>query len=96
MIKVHREDGLREHLLTRANHRFEVTLVRILARALAELNDERRLALHIAFEQANGLFEVIDVVSAEGVFAVGDLEKLRGGNNHVCILLMTMGCVPCW
>ena len=36
-----------------------------------------------ALEQAHGLLGVVDVVRADGESAVGDLEELRGGDNHV-------------
>ena len=80
---MHRKNRFRKDLFRRANHGFQVAFVGVLARALAELDDERRLALDVAFEQANCLLQIIDVVSAEGVFAVGDLEQLRGGDNHL-------------
>jgi len=33
-------------------------------------------------EEAHGLLGVIDVIGADGVFAIGVLEELRGGDDH--------------
>jgi hypothetical protein len=49
---------------------------------LRKLDDERRFALHIAAEQAEALFHVVNVVCANGEFSVSDLEELSGSNDH--------------
>jgi hypothetical protein len=41
---------------------------------LDKLDDERRLTVDAAAKQAHRLFEVVDVVGADGVFAVGQFE----------------------
>jgi hypothetical protein len=51
-------------------------------RALGNLDDEGRLRLDAAPEQAHGLLRIVDVVRAHGVLAVGVLEELRGGDDH--------------
>ena len=65
-----------------ADDRLEHALVGVVARALGNLDDERRLGRDAALEQAHGLLGVVDVVRADGEFAVGDLEELRGGDDH--------------
>src|SRR4030095_13057172 len=66
----------------RADQGFEHPLVGIFPRALRKLNDEWRLALHIAAEQPKDLFHVVYVVCANGEFSVGDLVELFGGDDH--------------
>ena len=61
---------------------FEHHLVRVGAGALADLDDERRLAVDAAAEQAHGLLQVVDVVRADGIFAVGQLKQFLGGDDH--------------
>ena len=60
----------------------EHPLVGVAARALGDLDDERRLDVDAAAEQAHRLLGVVDVVGADGVLAVGDLEQLRGRDDH--------------
>ena len=83
MVEVDGEDRLGEDLVGGADHGFEHALVGVGARALADLDDERRLAVEAAAEQAHGLLQVVDVVSADGILAVGVLEQFLGGYNHV-------------
>ncbi len=45
--------------------------------------------VEIASEQAQGLFHVVDVVGAYGELAVGDLEELLGGDDHVLSFMAT-------
>src|SRR6266478_3962237 len=78
VVEMDGENRLWKYFLRRADHRFEIAFIRVFPRAAAELDDEGRLALDIALEQADGLFQIIDIVSAEGVLAVGDLEQLCG------------------
>ena len=54
---------------------FEHPLVGVGARALGDLDDERRLGVDAALEQAHRLLGVVDVVGADGVLAVGVLEQ---------------------
>ena len=65
-----------------ADDGLEHALVGVFARALGDLDDERRLAGDAALEQAHGLLGVVDVVGADGVLAVGELEELGGGDDH--------------
>ncbi len=85
MVEVDGEDGLGEDLVGGADQAFEHGLVGVGAGALADLDDERRLAVHVAAEQAHGLLEVVDVVGADGVLAVGGLEEFFGGYDHAVI-----------
>ncbi len=94
VVEMHRENRLGKNLLGGANHGFQKPLVGKAARAARNLDDERGalcridrfvvrvLLAQIAAEQADGLLEVVDVVGADGVFAVGLLKKLFGGDDH--------------
>ena len=44
------------------------------------------LAAGGTLEEAHGLLGVVDVVSADGELAVGNLEELRGGDDHVWVI----------
>jgi hypothetical protein len=46
------------------------------------LDDERRLTADVAAEEPVELFHVVNVVSADGVLAVGVFEELSGGYDH--------------
>ena len=49
---------------------------------LGELDDEGGPGADVALEEAHGLLEVVDVVGADRVFAVGVREELLGGDDH--------------
>ena len=83
MIEMDGENGFGKHSLGRANYRLEHAFVGIFPGALRKLNDERRATLDIAAEQAEALFHVVDVIGADRKFAVGDLVKLSGGDDHM-------------
>ena len=82
MIEMHGKDRVLEHFFRRADQRLEHPFVGVLPRAFRKLDNERRLALHVAAEQPEDLFHVVHVVSADGKFSVGDLIELFGGNDH--------------
>ncbi len=82
VIEMDGEDGFRENLLGGADDGFEHALVGVITRAFRKLDDEGRLALHVAAEEAHRLFEVVDVIGADGEFLVGDLVELGGGDDH--------------
>src|SRR5262245_38434736 len=82
MIEVNGKDRLGEHLFGCADQGFEHPLIGIFPRALRKLDDEWRLALHIAAEQPEDLFHIVYVVCANGEFTVGDLVELLGGDDH--------------
>ena len=72
VVEVHGEDRLGKNLAGGADDRLEHALVGVVARALGNLDDERRLRLDAAPEEAHRLLDVVDVVGADGVLAVGD------------------------
>ena len=86
VIQMDRENRLGKDLVGRADHRFQKPLVRVAPGAAGNLDDERgafggvvgvfvfRRFAQIAAEQADRLFQVVDVVSAHGISAVGMLE----------------------
>ena len=82
VVEVHREDGVRKDLVGGADDRLEHLLVRVFARALGDLDDKRGLRLEAAAEQAHRLLRIVDVVGADGVFAVGVFEQLGRCNDH--------------
>ena len=61
VIEMHGEDRIREDLVGGLDHGLEHLLVRVRAGALRKLDDERRLAVHVALEETHGLFQVVDV-----------------------------------
>ena len=94
VVQVDGEDRLGKDLVGRADHGLQKPLVGIAPGPAGNLEDERgalggvdrvvvRLRLpQIAAEQADGLFEIVDVVRPHGIPAVGVLEQLFGGNDH--------------
>src|SRR4030081_1746197 len=62
MIEMHGKDRFGKHSFGRADNSFEHALVSIFTRTFGKVNDEWRLALHIAAKQAEALFHVVDVV----------------------------------
>ena len=82
VIEMHREDRLGENLTGRADDGFQHALVGVFPGALGNLDDEGGFGINRALEQAHGLFGVVDVVSADGVFAVGVFEELRSSDDH--------------
>ena len=69
-------------MLSGADNRLKHAFVGITSRALGKLDNEGRPALHAPAEQAHGLFEIVDVVGADGELLVGDFVKLSGGDDH--------------
>ncbi len=82
MIQVDGEDGLGELVFHSADDSFQHAGVGVVARALADLDDERGLGIDVALEQAQRLLHVVDIVRADGELAVGDLKELGGGDDH--------------
>ena len=82
VVQMHREDGLGEDLIGGANDRLEHLFVRIFTGPFGNLDDERSLGLDAATEESHCLFGVIDVVGADGVFAVSVFEKLSRCDDH--------------
>ena len=96
VVQVDGEDGLWEDLVCGADDALEHQLVGVAAGALGDLDDERSLAGDIAAEEAHALFQVVDVVGADGVLAVGVLEEFLRGDNHrfgipMCLLFWPCG-----
>src|SRR5437870_13154993 len=79
---MHGKNGFRKHAFCRAYYRFEHPFVRIFSGTLGKLNDKGRAALHVAAEQAEALFHVVYVVSADRKSVVGDFVKLSSGDDH--------------
>ena len=71
-----------EDHLRGADDGLEHALVGVLARALGDLDDEGGLRLEAAAKEPHRLFGVVDVVGADGVFAIGVLEELGRGDDH--------------
>ena len=76
------ENRFGKHSFSGADHGFEHAFISILSGAFRELDDEWRAALDVASKQAEELFHVIDVVRADGEFAVGDFVELSSGDDH--------------
>ena len=83
VIQVHGEDRVGEDLVRGADDRLEHALVRVAARALGNLDDEGRLGVDAAAEEAHRLLGVVDVIGAERILPVCVTEQLLGRNDHV-------------
>src|SRR3712207_2473057 len=83
MIEVHRENCLRIELRGGADDRLDHWNARIRARASGDLDDKRRGSLHMAAEESQGLFHIVDVVGAYCELTIGDPKERGGGHNHV-------------
>ena len=82
VVEVDGVDRVREDHAGGADDGLEHALVGVAARALGDLDDKRRLRLDSTLEEAHRLLGVIDVVGADGVFAVGVFEELSGRDDH--------------
>ena len=82
VIQMDGKDCFREDLVTGADDGFQHPLVRVRARSLGNLDDERGLGIDAALEQAHGLLRIVDVVRADGVLAVGMLKQRFGRHDH--------------
>src|ERR1041384_1316566 len=82
VVEMDGEDGFGKNLFGGANDCFEHPFVGVSAGAFRELDNEGRLTLDAAAEEAHRLFEVVDVVGADSEFFVGDLIELLGRNDH--------------
>ena len=85
VVEMDGENGLGEDFAGGADDGFQHALVGVVTRALGDLDDEGGLGVDGSFEKAHGLFGVIDVVGADGVFSVSVFEELSGGDDHVFI-----------
>ena len=74
MVQVHGKNGIRKDLISRTDETFQHNFVGVRARTLADLNNERRFAVQVSAEQSHELFKIVDVVGADGIFAVGGFE----------------------
>jgi len=74
VVEVDGKDGVGELGLHGANDPLQHASVGVLARPLAELDDKRSLGVDVALEEAEGLLHVVNVVSANGVLAIGLFE----------------------
>lgn len=94
VVEVNGEDSFREDFIGGADHAFEEVFVGVGASAAGDLDDERsafrvvvrvfvfREFAQVAAEQTDELFEVVDVVRADRVFAVSGLEQFFSRNDH--------------
>src|SRR5579862_478097 len=82
MVQMHREDRLGDNLFRGADDGFEHALVGVFARAPGKLDDERSLAVDAAAEEARRLFEVVDVIGANRIFAVSDFVEAGSWDDH--------------
>ncbi len=82
VVEVDGEDRLRKDLVRGPEDGLEHALVGVGPGALADLDDERRLAIHVAAEQAHGLFQIIDIVGSDGILSVRRRKQLFGCYDH--------------
>jgi hypothetical protein len=84
------KDGLREDFVGSPDQAFEHRLVREASGAFADLDDKRRLAVHVAAEKTHGLFKVIDIIGPDGILAIRGCKQLFGGDDHTFLLDIEM------
>src|SRR5262245_59819246 len=82
MVKMDGKNHRGKHGLGSADHRFEHSLIGIFACAFRELNNKWGLALFAPAEQPEELFNVVDVIGANGVLTVGNFVELSSGDDH--------------
>lgn len=82
MVQVNGENGFREYFLGTADQPLEHGLVSIAARPFTDLDNKRCLTVKVALEKAHALFQVVDVVGPDRVFAISNGEEIFGGDNH--------------
>ena len=94
VVKVNRENGFREDLIGSANHSFEEILVGVGTSASRNLDNERsafgivvRIFVlgglsKISTEKAYELFEIVNVVGADRILAIGFLKQFFCRNDH--------------
>jgi hypothetical protein len=82
MVEMHGENRLREKFVGTADDALQHHLVGVGTSALADLDDEGGLAVNIAPEQPHALLQVVDVIRANRVVAIGGFEQILGGDNH--------------
>jgi hypothetical protein len=83
MVQVDGKDGIREDLIGCADQTFEHRLVCKGTGTFADLDDERRLTVHITPEKAHGLFKVIDIIGSDGVLAIRSCKQLFCRDDHI-------------
>jgi hypothetical protein len=83
MVKMDGIVRFRLNLVCRANQSLKEGLIGIVARSLAELDDKRGFRFKVTPEEANDLFEIIDVIGTNGILAIGMLKKFLRGNDHI-------------
>jgi hypothetical protein len=86
VVQMDGENGIREDIVGAADQTFEKALIGIGPGAFADLNDEGGLRLQVTAEKADNLFQVVDVVSADGIFAIRMLKQFFGCNDHFLLL----------
>jgi hypothetical protein len=75
MVEVHGKHGLRENFLGLSNYNFQHPFVGVFPCAFRQLNDKGSLRLDGAFEQAQGLLHVVDVVGTNSVLPVRKIKE---------------------
>ena len=71
-----------EYLLDFSNDNFQHPFVGVFPSAFRQLNDKGSLRLEAAFEQAQGLLQIVEVVGADSVLTVRDCVEVSGGHDH--------------
>ena len=94
VIKMNRENGFREDLIGGANHSFEEILVSVGTSSSGNLDNEgsafgivvRIFVLgglsKISTEKAHELFEIVNVIGADRILAIGFLKQFFCRNDH--------------
>jgi hypothetical protein len=88
MIKMDSEDRFRVNLISSTDQASEEQFICKASCTFADLDNERCLRIKIAPKETNDLFQIIDVVSPDGIFTIGMFKKFFGCNNDDKLLGM--------
>jgi hypothetical protein len=76
------EDSFGEDFVSAADQALKKKLVGISPGTFADLDNEGGFGLQIASKQTDGLFQVVDIISTDGVFTVRSFKQFFSRDNH--------------
>jgi len=71
---MNREDGFRIDFVSSADQTLKEGFIGVAAGTFADLDDEWRLRVDVAAEQADNLLKVVYVISTDSILAIGMLK----------------------
>jgi len=74
VVQMNREDGFRIDFVSSADQTLKEGFIGVAAGTFADLDDEWRLRVDVAAEQADNLLKVVYVISTDSILAIGMLK----------------------